>query len=132
MAEKNIVEYDSNEVNVIVGGRYITGMAEGTFVEGSKDENNVNATVGAKGDIGISKVNNTLGTITLTLQQTSPDIGYLDSLANKRSIVPIQVIAPNEKFGGTKAMVLKPSDASFSDEIEDREYEIQVFDYTKS
>lgn len=131
----NTYTYDAALSTVTVDSRFLTGFAEGSFVEFSKDEDNFSAKVSAQGDVGIAKRNNTLGTVTVTLAQTSPDVTFLNNLANTGKIVPVWVQTggdAKEKAGGTKAMVKKPADGTLSDEIEDREFEIQVFDYTVS
>jgi hypothetical protein len=129
----NTYTYDAMQSTVVVDGRFITGFQEGSFVEWSKDEDNFSAKVSAQGDVGVAKRNNTLGTITLTLAQTSPDVAYLKKLANTGQMFPIWAQTGGdtlEKIGGTKAMVKKSPDGTLSDEIEDRQFEIQVFDYT--
>lgn len=131
MGQVNV--YDALQVSVVVDNIFITGFADGSMVECSKDEDNFSAKVSAQGDVGIAKTNNKLGTIKVNLAQTSPSVTFLNSLANSGKIFPIWVNSNSdvkEKIGGTKAMVKKPADASFSGEIESREYEIQVFDYT--
>jgi UTP-glucose-1-phosphate uridylyltransferase len=125
--------YDASNVTVTVKGQFITGFAEGSFVECEKDETNFDVKVSAQGDVSVAKRNNTLGTITITLSQTSPSVNFLDSLANSGEIFPVSVISNNEvkeKVYGTKAMVEKPANKTFSDEVEDREFTIKVFDYT--
>jgi hypothetical protein len=122
--------YDAKAVTVTLDGRYLTGFAEGSMVECEKDEDNFSTKVSAQGDVGIAITNNTLGTITITLAQTSPEVAYLNMLANTRRIVPIWVQNGTEKAGGTRAMVKKPANVNLSDEIEDREFEVQVFDYS--
>lgn len=124
--------YDSLDVTVTVDGTFITGFAEGSMVEGEKDEENFATSVGAQGDVAVSEVNNPLGTITITLQQTSPSVSFLNKLASSKKTVPVWVIyngTPKEKFGGSQARVKKPATSSYSDEVEDREFELQVFDY---
>jgi hypothetical protein len=127
--------YDASQSTVTVKGRYITGFAEGSFVEWEKDEDNFDTKVSPQGEVGIAKRNNSLGTITITLMQTSPDVAFFNNLANTMEKFPIWVQSNGdvkEKVGGTLAMVLKPADGTLSDEIEDREFEIKVFDYTVS
>lgn len=126
----SINTYDAKAVTVTLDGRYLTGFAEGSMVECEKDEDNFSTKVSAQGDVGIAITNNALGTITITLAQTSPEVAYLNMLANTRRIVPIWVQNGAEKAGGTKAMVKKPANVNLSDEIEDREFEVQVFDYS--
>ncbi|PAY13484.1 DUF3277 domain-containing protein [Bacillus sp. 7705b] len=122
--------YDANEVNTNIDGKVVTGYSEGTMVSCSKDEEKFSTKVSAKGDVSVATKNNPLGTITLTLSMGSPFVPYLNKLANTAQTFPIWVTGGQEKIGGTEAMVKKPADAEFSDEIGDREFEIQVFDYT--
>lgn len=121
---------DARETSVVMDGQFITGFGEGSFVEWEKDEDNFNAKVDAFGAVGVAITNNTLGTITLTLSQTSPQLALVKRLANSRKIFPIWITTANEKVGGTQAMIKQTPSGTLSDEIEDREIEIQVFDYT--
>jgi hypothetical protein len=125
--------YDAMNVTTMIGGVFITGHAEGSMVQCSKDEDNFDTKISAQGDVSVAKRNNTLGTITVNLAQTSPSVSFLDGLANSGQIVPVAVISNNEiaeKVHGTKAMVRKPADKDFGDEVSDRQFEITVFDYT--
>jgi len=122
--------YDAKSVSIIVGGTYLTGLAE-TMVVVSKDEDGFETTVGAQGDVVRSKVNNPLGTITVTLQQTSPQIAYLDSLAKTGALVSVSVInagPPKETATATQAYLKKPADRTYGASAEDREYEFQCMD----
>lgn len=130
-----IGRYDAKEVAVVVGGVYLTGFADGTFVEAEKDEDNMDTTVGAQGDVVDSTINNPLGTLTVTLQQTSPSNKYLTDLSNSGELVDAYIISnnvPKEVIGGSQCRVVKPSAVSFSDTAESREYEIRVYDYTQT
>jgi len=129
----NITTYDAKSVTVTVNGVYITGFAEGSFVECEKAEDSFQTSVGAQGDVAISEVNNPLGNITITLQQSSPSIPYLNRLAASKQVVSVWVInsnTPREKIGGTKARILRPAATTFSNSVESRSYQFQVFDYT--
>jgi hypothetical protein len=126
----SVYTYDAKAATVVADSRFLTGFAEGSMVEWEKDEDNVSVMVDAQGTVGVAKRNNTLGTITITLAQTSPDVPYLKKLANTGKVFPIWVQSGNEKVGGTQAMVKKTPDGELGDEISEREFEIQVFDYT--
>ena len=129
-----VSSYDSKDVSVIVGGVYLTGFAEGALVSFEKDEENWSVSVGSQGDVGRAKVNNPLGTITVTLSQTSSQVSYLNGLANSGTLVEARVIhkgTGEEKAGGTQCFVKKPASGEFSDEISEREFEIQVLDYSQ-
>lgn len=123
--------YDANDCVITVGGVYITGLGE-DMVSCEKDEDNFTTNVGAQGDVVINRSNNQLGTITVTVQGTSPQKDYLLGLARSGAMFDIWVInkSINEKVGGSKAMIKKPPTLEQGAELADREFEIQVFDYS--
>lgn len=123
--------YNANDCVITVGGVYITGLGE-DMVSCEKDEDNFTTSVGAQGDVVVNQSNNQLGTITITVQGNSPQKAYLMGLAKKRSMFDIWVINKSigEKVGGTKAMMKKTPTMEQGAELADREFEIQVFDYT--
>lgn len=123
-----VYSYDAKETTVVVDGRYITAFDEGTMVEWSKDEENFAAKIDAQGAVGVAKRNNTLGTLTINLMQTSPDLAFLKKLANTNKEFAVWVQNKSEKVGATRAMVKKTPDGSFGDELEARSIEIQLFD----
>ena len=127
----NINNYNAKDCVITVGGVYITGLGE-DMVSGEKDEDNVNPVVGAQGDVVVNEVNNDLGTITLTVQGTSPQKGYLLELANSKKVVDLWVNNKSigEKMGGTKAMIKKTPALEQGAELADREFEFAVFDFT--
>ena len=126
-----VTNYDAKDVSVIVGGVYLTGFAEGTFVSYEKTEDRYSISVGAHGDPARAKINNPLGTVTVTLQQTSPQVQYLNKLAKSGKLVETRVIhkgSNTTKIGGTQTFVLKEASGEFSNEISNREFTIQVLD----
>jgi len=129
----HIGTYDARKVVTTVGGVFITGFSEDSMVSASKDNDNFEASSSAQGDAVVSINGDSMGTIEITLNQTSPSIAYLDGLANSRTMVPVWVNSNNEVkevVGGTKAMVTKPSDKAFGKSANDRSYTLKVFDYT--
>lgn len=123
--------YNPNDCVITVGGVYITGLGE-DMVSCEKDEENFSASVGAQGDVVVNQSNNQLGTITLTVQGTSPQKSYLMGLARSGSMFDVWVINKSiqEKVGGSKAMMKKTPTLEQGTELADREFEIQVFDYS--
>lgn len=126
----NLTTYNAKDCVITVGGIYITGLGE-TMVSGEKDEDNVSAAVGAQGDVVVNEINNDLGTITVTVQGTSPQKSYLMGLAKSKTITDIWVINKSigEKMGGTKAIIKKTPTLEQGSELAEREFEFQVFDY---
>ncbi len=121
--------YNAKDSTLVFGGVFITGFGEDSMIEAEKDEDNFEVTYGAQGDWIESEINNTSGTITVTLMQDSPSIRYLNQKANTGERLPIQGICGEDKFGGTEARVLKPGAITAGATAEEREFEIQVADY---
>ena len=127
--------FDPNEVALIFGGVPLSGYPDGTFVSVERNEDSFSSISGADGVVSRSKSNNKTGKITFTLQATSPsnDVlsGFLatDELTNA-GILPVLV---KDNSGRTlcsaaNAWISKPSNVSFSKEIESREWIIECAD----
>ncbi len=126
-----MTSYNAKDCVITWGSTYITGLGE-DMVTGEKDEEMFSTSVGAQGDVIVSEMNNDLGTVTLTLQATSPQRSLLISDAKAGTVNPLWI---NNKvlgtsFGGTQARIKNYPELSFSQEAEDIELEFQVFDYT--
>ena len=126
--------YDPKQVTVVVGGRFITGFADGTFVNAEKLEDNFTEYVGAQGEVSTAENGNKTGEITVTLASTSPSCSYLDGLASRKgenAFIPSAVVDGNSgrTMGGSRTRVRKPADAEFGNEVTEREYTIFVADY---
>lgn len=125
-----VTTYDPKDVAVIVGGVFLTGFGE-DLVSVVKDEENFAVAIGAQGDVVRNKVNNPLGTVSVTLQKTSPQCTYLDGLANSGALVPLSVVysgTPKERTTVTQAYLKKPADREYGSEAGDRTYEFQCLD----
>ena len=130
-----VTSYDAKDVSVIVNGIYLTGFADGTFVSYEKTEDGWTISTGSMGEVARAKVNNPLGTITVTLQQTSPQVSMLNNLAKSGKLVEARVIhkgTNTEKVGGTQCFVMKPASGEYGSEISNREFTINVLDYSIS
>ena len=123
--------YNAKECSVTFNGNYITGFSE-DMVSGSKDEEMFSTSVGAQGDVVVNTTNNNLGTVTLTLQGTSPSIKMLIAAAKSGTIAPLWVnnLKLGTCFGGEHARIKNYPEYTLSQELEDVEIEFQVFDYT--
>lgn len=125
------MKYDARDCTVLVDDVFITGMGE-TMVTGEKDEDSFTTAVGAQGDVVENEVNNPLGTITLTVQATSPQKAMLLELANSGEHVSVWVTNKSigEQFGGTDCRIKKTPSLEHAAEAGEREFEILAFDYT--
>lgn len=124
--------YDASKVTVTAKNMSVTGFKKGTFVTANKDDVAVTVESNAQGEATWAVNNSKLGTVTLTLNQTSAFCKFFNDLANSHEIFPIWVDDPGdgEKRGGTEAMVEKIADATYSDGIEARAYTVKVGDFT--
>lgn len=123
-------QYNAKDTTVTVDGVFITAFGE-DMITGEKDEEFFSTNVGAQGDVCVSEINNTLGTITLVLQATSPQKAMMIQYANAGTVFPIWCTNKGigERMGGTKARIKNYPELNSGMEAEDREFEIQVFDY---
>ncbi|MED1201950.1 phage structural protein [Heyndrickxia acidicola] len=123
--------YDASQIAVTAQNMSVTGFKKGTFVTANKDDDNVTVESNAQGEATWAINNSKLGTITLTLNQTSPFCKFFNGLAKSHAFFPIWVDDPigGEKRGGTQAMVTKVADATYSDGNEARAYTIKVGDF---
>lgn len=120
--------YDPMDLSTSVGGVFLTGFSE-DLVEWEKDEDSNTFKVGAQGDVLVTKVNNPLATLKITLLATSPQVPYMDKLAVTGQVVDVSVIyngTPKETITSTAGVVKKPAVRKYGNEADDREYEIQL------
>lgn len=124
--------FDPKDVNVIVGRRALTGFAENTFVTAERMEDTFTEYIGAKGEVSMSETSNNAGEITVTLASTSPDVRYLNNLANRKgqvAIVPVQIVDLNNDttiISGIEARVRRPASYEGGKEVSEREFVIFV------
>ena len=133
MANTPARSYDVAEVNLVVGGVIITGAAEGTFITAERNEDTFQEYIGSQGEVAFAETNNNSGTISVTLENTSPSISYLDGLANRKgqnAIVDVSIIDGNtdggKRISGAQARVRRPANYEASAGITTRDYEIFV------
>ncbi len=128
--------YDPKDVRLTFGTLIVSGFAPGTFIVSARADNEIwKSQSGAGGEVGRTKNNNTLGTITFTLMQTSPSRVDLDLLKNSTAAVPVSVINQSDQrhvSGGTESWIKTDPDTEYSDEESAIEYVIEVADLQMS
>ena len=125
--------FDPATVIVSIGGTPMSGLADGTFVIVSRDEDIFSKVSGADGEVSRAKSNNRSGSLTLTLIQTSMSndvlsaIAVLDEISNT-GIVPVFVkeIGTSTILMAGEGWVKKMPDVSYSKEIENREWVLDL------
>ena len=126
-----LATYDAKDTSIIVDNTYITGLGE-DMISAEKEEDFFSPSVGAQGDVVKSQINNTLGTVTIYTQVTSPQKAFLMSLAKRTEPFPLWAVNKKlgERFGGTMANLLTFPEIARGAEAEDMEFVFQVFDLT--
>ncbi len=126
-----LATYDAKDTSIVVDSTYITGLGE-DMISAEKDEDFFSTSVGAQGDVVKSQINNTLGTVTIYVQPTSPQKKFLLGLAKRTE--PFALWAVNKKLGervgGTMASLKSFPEFARGSESEDMEFVFQVFDLT--
>lgn len=124
--------YDPSEVSVIVNGNTITGFADGTFVEVSRDTDFSTDVAGADGEVARAVQNDKRGNIVITLLQTSLGNAILSDIYQQQEDKKISSFASLVKNSSgadlhtaKDSWVLKPANAPFSKGIETREWTIR-------
>lgn len=124
-----VTSYNAKDCTVTVDGVFITQLGE-DMVSFEKEEAYFEPFVGAQGDIVKSEINNTLHTLTLTIQPTSPQKAMLLSKCGAAGTFPVWVTnkALGERFGGSMAAIQEMPEIARGAEAEDMEFSITVFD----
>jgi hypothetical protein len=73
--------YDPKNISIILGGKIITGFADGTWIEVDRNEDAWTLKVGVDGEGARAKNNNKSGKVTITLMQTSSSNDVLSAYA---------------------------------------------------
>ena len=96
-----VAQYDAKDTSIVIDGTYITGLGE-DMISAEKDEDFFSTSVGAQGDVVTSEINNSLGTVTVYIQPTSPQKAFLMGLAKRREPFPLWAVNKKlgERFGG--------------------------------
>ena len=125
----NISRYNALDCIVAVDSVNITGLGE-DMISWEKEEAYFEAVVGAQGDVIKSEINNSIHNLTITVQPTSPQFGYLLSLKDRQEPFPIWVINKplGIRVGGEQANVMEAPEIALGATAEDCEFTFAVFD----
>ena len=75
--------YDPKKVSVTIDGRVQTGLSE-TFINVSKNSDDVMAKVGIMGDVAVAINADNTGVVTINYLHTSSSLAYLMKLSDKK------------------------------------------------
>jgi len=120
--------YNPDQVSVIVGGRVLSGFANGTFITAERDSDNFSDAAGIN-IVSRSKITDKRGNITMVFQQTAPDVAYLSDLSKQDELdsggivsVLIRDASGNSLVEAAEAWLQKPTVVTYADELTNREY----------
>ena len=121
--------YNAKDEVVTVGGVHITGLAE-DFWSFEKRESLAEDEVGAQGDVVRNESNDPLYDATITVQNTSPQIKYLRSLA--KETVPFPIWRTNKSLGitegGSQALLSEIPSSEAGTTAGESEFKFTVYD----
>lgn len=127
--------FDSKQIVLTVGGIPIGGFADGTFLQYEDDEDAFTKVTGADGVVSRSKTNNSGGTLTITVAQTSPSNDILSNFANadklsNTGVIPVVVkdINGTTNIFAPNGWVRKKAPLEWSKEITDNEWILDLAD----
>lgn len=126
-----VTRYNAKDCTVMIDGVFITGLGE-DMINWEKDEPYFETSVGAQGDVVKNEVNNDLHTLTVSVQQTSPQYGYLLELSKRTDPFPVWVSNKplGVTVGGTQANVAEAPSVALNAAAEDGQFSFTVFDGT--
>lgn len=113
--------YDPLKVNVTFNNRQLRMFGDSMFTL-ARDEANVTLKKGVKGDSTYILNANKAGKLTITLQQESPDIAFLEQCAEKNTLANLAVTDANDSgtvFFAQNCMVEKLPDRARGKEAGD-------------
>lgn len=124
-----VTRYNAKDCTITVDGVFITQLGE-DMVSFEKEEAYFDSVVGAQGDIIKSEINNSIHTLTLTIQPTSPQKSFLLSKLGSNENFPVWVTnkALGERFGGSMASIQEMPSIERGADAADMEFTFCVFD----
>lgn len=129
--------YSPKKVTVILGGKIITGFAEGTFITLEREVDSFTKVVGADGEVSRTANANKSGSATITLKQTSNSNDLLSALliADELSLQGQVPFLLKDGNGRTKAAspcawIRRVPNSEFSSDQTTREWIIDLSELT--
>ena len=113
--------YDPTKVNIIFNNRQLRMFGDSLFTL-ARDEDNVTLKKGVKGDSTYILNANKAGKLTITLQQDSPDVSFLEQCAERNVMANLAITDANDSgsmFFAQNVMVSKLPDRARAKEAAD-------------
>ena len=113
--------YDPMKVNITYNNRHLRMFGDSMFTL-ARDEDNVTLKKGVKGDSTYILNANKAGKLTITLQQDSPDVAFLEQCAERNVMANLAITDANDSgsmFFAQNVMVSKLPDRARAKEAAD-------------
>ena len=113
--------YDPMKVNITYNNRQLRMFGDSMFTL-ARDEDNVTLKKGVKGDSTYILNANKAGKLTITLQQDSPDVAFLEQCAERNVMANLAITDANDSgsmFFAQNVMVSKLPDGARAKEAAD-------------
>lgn len=113
--------YDPTKVNITFNNRQLRMFGDSLFTL-ARDEDNVTLKKGVKGDSTYILNANKAGKLTITLQQDSPDVSFLEQCAERNVMANLAITDANDSgslFFAQNVMVSKLPDRARAKEAAD-------------
>ena len=113
--------YDPMKVNITYNNRQLRMFGDSMFTL-ARDEDNVTLKKGVKGDSTYILNANKAGNLTITLQQDSPDVAFLEQCAERNVMANLAITDANDSgsmFFAQNVMVSKLPDRARAKEAAD-------------
>lgn len=128
-------KYSPEDVNFVFdGGLVATGLAEDEFVTAERNTEKRSFKVGAQGEVVVNESADDTGTVTVTIDQTSPTNKEFRRLYNSGKAFDLNVADNNPNtadVSGSECYIENLPSKSSGAESGDREWNILVVDYTE-
>lgn len=127
--------YDVKKVSLILAGQNISGFSPNSFLEVSYDQDRVTVMEGAQGEVAFSNSASKLGTLKISLLQTSEDHSFLTAVAASTKVFSMLARDASGKSlaKGTRCRIAKMPSLTFSAQASDSyTWEIKVADLDMS
>lgn len=107
----------------------LRNFQDGDMAQVSKTNNKVDAMTDAQAGVAGSVTYDSLGTVTVTVQQGSETNNLLSDLYNQDEVFSFHLAYGDEVSGGDHCMIQKAPDAAFGKAVPTRAWTIQIFDH---
>lgn len=130
-----LMAYDPSEITLLLGGWEPWGFASDTKIVISKNNDIINPYAGTDGDVSLALSRNRLGTLTLSLQRTSPAnevlAGYVQAMYSTRQVAfSVYLEDPRGYYLTTIGWIQSQPDDTMGDTIQENQWVIGLQDAT--